>query len=358
MIESLSLRKFTVFDDLQIAFAPGINLVIGENGTGKTHLLKAAYAVCSANSRHVDPRAKTPNEVLEFKVTQTLLPLFLPLDDKLGKLRTYGAGSDGSAELDAHFVPAGRRLRVRFHSNSQAVAIQENVEYGRYSWKPVFIPTKEVLSFMKGFASLYERYELSFDQTYQDICLALDLPALRPEKLPTKSKWAMDEIRAICQGRFLFHGGGKVTFKNESGEYSANIMAEGFRKVGILSRLLETGAIQPGVSGPLFWDEPEANLNPMVMRLLVKILIDLAREGQQIVIATHDYFVLKWFHLQTDSSRGDQVRYHTLHRDPASGEIAVNSTDDYFGIEPNPIDETFEGLINTEIDQSIGNLGR
>ena len=72
----------------------------------------------------------------------------------------------------------------------------------------------------------------------------------------------MAAIEEICGGQFVFHGGGKVTFKTGRAEYSANAIAEGFRKVGLLARLLETGAIQPGISGSLFWDEPESNLNP------------------------------------------------------------------------------------------------
>ena len=108
--------------------------------------------------------------------------------------------------------------------------------------------------------------------------------------------WARSE--GICGGRFVFYGGGKVTFKTENAEYSANSMAEGFRKAGMLSRLLETGAIQPGVSGPLFWDEPESNLNYKLMKLLVQILLELSRNGQQIILATHDYFLLKWLDLK------------------------------------------------------------
>lgn len=355
MIDKLTLQNFTVFEDLEIDFSSKINLIIGENGTGKTHLLKAAYAMCVGNASPVDRAPPAGGKGLQSSLTEKLLRVFQPLDDRLGKLRSQGATDMALIQADFAFGPG---LAASFHANSTTVSIEEHRGDGLAGKQPVFLPTKEVVSFMKGFASLYERYELSFDETYQDICLALELPALRLEKLPPKSKWAMDEIRAICQGRFLFHGGGKVTFKNKSGEYSANIMAEGFRKLGILARLLETGVVQPGVSGPLFWDEPEANLNPKLTKLLVKILIELTRQGQQVVIATHDYFVLKCFQSEADNSRGDQVRYHTLYRDTVSGEIAVSSTDDYFSIEPNPIDETFEELINTEIDQSIGNLGR
>ena len=40
MITKLELRNFTTFEKLDIDFSPRINVIIGENGTGKTQLLK------------------------------------------------------------------------------------------------------------------------------------------------------------------------------------------------------------------------------------------------------------------------------------------------------------------------------
>ena len=40
MIEKIEIKNFTAFDELKIDFVPGVNLFIGENGTGKTHILK------------------------------------------------------------------------------------------------------------------------------------------------------------------------------------------------------------------------------------------------------------------------------------------------------------------------------
>ena len=39
-------ENFTAFKDLEVEFSPGINALIGANGTGKTHLMKACYAAC------------------------------------------------------------------------------------------------------------------------------------------------------------------------------------------------------------------------------------------------------------------------------------------------------------------------
>lgn len=340
MISRLELKNFTAFNNLNIDFSPKINVIIGENSTGKTNLLKAAYGLCAAGKSFNGKLDIEKNE-LEAAITSKLLRLFMPIDDKLGKMRRHGVTDN--AQLGASFA-LDKSISVSFHTNSKSIAIQNNKNYEDYSWEPVFIPTKEVLSFMKGFNSLYEKYGLSFDQTYQDICLLLDLPEIRPETLHEKSKWAIAEIENICGGRFVFYGGGKVTFKTENTEFSANAMAEGFRKAGMLSRLLETGAIQPGVSGPLFWDEPESNLNPKLMELLVQILLELSRNGQQIILTTHDYVLLKSFHVFKDKNKDDHVRFHSLYKDLDSDEIKVESTNDYREIDKNPISEAFNNL--------------
>ncbi len=348
MIERLELKNFTVFSDLNLDFSPKINVIIGENGTGKTHLLKAAYGLC-AGAPLFRNKPDTTEDELKAALTTKLCRLFMPLDDKLGRIHRQGATDQ--AYLSAQFADE-QKIAMTFFKNSMGVAIQDRADYEQNLAEAVFIPTKEVLSFMKGFNSLYEKYELSFDQTYQDICLLLDLPEVRQENLHEKSKWAMAEIEDLCGGRFVFYGGGKVTFKTESAEFSANSMAEGFRKAGMLARLLETGAIQPGVSGPLFLDEPESNLNPKLMELLVQILLELSRNGLQIILATHDYVLLKWFDLLMDKGKGDDVCFHVLKQSDLG--VKVETTDSYQTIPEHSIANTFSDLYDAEIKRSLG----
>lgn len=41
MINQLQLKNFTAFTELAVDFSPRINIIIGENSTGKTQVLKA-----------------------------------------------------------------------------------------------------------------------------------------------------------------------------------------------------------------------------------------------------------------------------------------------------------------------------
>ena len=347
MIKSLRLKNFTAFTTLEMTFSPGINIIIGENGTGKTQLLKAAYAVYPEQKKLFEMNSEERNEMLSLRIKH----LYLPLDDKLGKLHHNGAKE--IAEFEIQFNDDSE-FSYSFYNNSRKVKISDDSVYKSNSENAVFIPTKEVLSFMLGFTSLYDKYGLTFDQTYKDICVLLDLPKLRSDVISEKSSWAIDEIKKACGGEFIFYGGGKVDFKSDNIEYSANSTAEGFRKLGMLSRLLETGSIQPGKSGPLFWDEPEANLNPKLMKMLVQVLLELSRNGQQIILATHDYVLLKWFDLLMDKEKGDQVTFHSLYRDKENGEVKLESANTYQQFTRNAIISSFSELYDREIDRSFG----
>lgn len=45
MIESLRLQNFRSYKDAQFDFSPGVNVVVGPNGSGKTNLLEALYVL-------------------------------------------------------------------------------------------------------------------------------------------------------------------------------------------------------------------------------------------------------------------------------------------------------------------------
>ncbi len=353
MITQLELKNFMAFSDLNINFSPGINIIIGENSTGKTQLLKASYALYSGATL-LKNQTNISDDKLAEALTTKLTTLFMPLDGKLRKMHHQGATKQ--AYLQARFAQ-DQEIAATFFKNSNTVVIKNRNNYQQYQAKTVFIPTKEVLASMEGFNSLYEKYELSFDQTYQDICLLLDLPKIRPEALHKESKQAMAQIKDICGGYFVFHGGGKVTFKSESAEFSANAMAEGFRKIGMLWRLLETGAIHPGVSGPLFWDEPESNLNPKLIQLLAQILLELSRNNQQIILTTNDYVLLKWFDLLIDKNKDDHILFHTLYRDN-NGVININSAENYQSITPNAIADTFNDMTRKQVNKMMGRMGK
>jgi energy-coupling factor transporter ATP-binding protein EcfA2 len=385
MIENIELNNFTVFSKLKLDFSPRINVIIGENGTGKTHFLKAAYAVCSGNEQ-LKGNPEVPISDIESALTTKLVRLFLPLDNKLGKIHRHGARE--KARLSASFS-SDKSVTITFSNRASSVSVQNPDFYERYSWVPVFIPTKEVLSLLPGFAMADREHPILstlFDDTYLDLCQFL----LKPTTYDTEERIYRDpkfgtiypSITSMIGGKYEFQGG-NIHFKG--GTYkerkvragtkvndkpdvffspkkdkavSINMTAEGFRKLGIVQQLLQNRSLQPGVSGPLFWDEPESNVNPLLMKFVVETLLILARNGQQIILATHDYVLLKWLDLLADKGQDDHIRYHCLYRDTDSSAVEVSSTDDYLKIAPNPLDDAFSQLIDQQISNEMGGLGK
>ncbi len=165
MIERIEIKNFTVFSELELNLSPKINIIIGENGAGKTHLLKAAYGLCAGVPLLKSSPNMTDSE-LELALTAKFLRLFMPLDDRLGKL--HRQSGRGQATLAAEFA-GDHTISATFSKRSQSFAIQDRSRYELYSSEAVFIPTKEVLSLVKGMKDeVHDQrtVELIFDDGY------------------------------------------------------------------------------------------------------------------------------------------------------------------------------------------------
>jgi hypothetical protein len=135
---------------------------------------------------------------------------------------------------------------------------------------------------------------------------------------------------------------------------TGKMTAEGYKKIGVLQQLLRNGTLVPGVSGPLLWDEPEANVNPKLMRLIVEVILDLSRSGQQVILATHDYAMLKWFDLLEDESQQDDVRFHALYRDEDTAKIKVETCSEYRLLNENAISDSYAEIYDAEVSRALG----
>jgi predicted ATPase len=100
----------------------------------------------------------------------------------------------------------------------------------------------------------------------------------------------------------------------------APLVAEGLRKFAMLARLISTGVLLE--QGYLFWDEPETNLNPQLIRILAEVIGKIAEGGVQVFIATHSLFLLKEIEILTAQKKlTGQPRYFAIAA-AESGEIS------------------------------------
>ena len=116
----------------------------------------------------------------------------------------------------------------------------------------------------------------------------------------------LESLQNVIGGEIIVRGE-EFFLSNEKGDLVFSLLAEGWRKLGLLWLLIRNGTLQKG--SVLFWDEPEANLNPKMFRVVINVLLELQRAGVQVFFATHDYVILKELDLQmTEEDRWRSIR--------------------------------------------------
>ena len=139
---------------------------------------------------------------------------------------------------------------------------------------------------------------------------------------------AVLEIEKLIGGAVEFDGDKFYLLQDNAPRLDMNLAAEGIRKFAMLAQLLYNGSLIQKTT--LFWDEPESNLNPALLRQLASIVTELARHGFQIILATHSMNLLKEFHiLSREKEKGDlPIRYFGLNARPGHA-TTVTAQDDF-----------------------------
>lgn len=316
------LRKFTVFDDVDLNFSPALNVVVGENGTGKSHLLKLLYSVAEVGRGGVRTDHRSQSEprrtALQTELADKLVGVFRPWH--LGRLvqRVHGTQR---GEVEVQF--ADKRANIAFEFGTRA-RDKVNIVKTPTVWNdsiPVFFPTRELLTIYSGFVSLWESTDVPFEETWRDTCLLLGKPLARGPRERRAAKM-LEPIEVVLGGKMVLDGDEFYLKSPGSGNFESALLAEGLRKFGMLAQLIANGTLLG--SGQLFWDEPEANLNPRSLRDVARVIVTLARSGVQVFIATHSLFLLREIDMiLSDDDLDSSPSFFGLHR--MEGGVTVQS---------------------------------
>ncbi len=340
MLKQLNIRNFTVFKQANFEFASGLNVIVGENGTGKSHVLKLAYAVIAeseSQGRPKEPR-KITKKLLGNIYADKLLNVFRAnkLEQFVRRNSWYESQKHNVNEwvtnqhLHISFLFTDSVLDFAFNYQMMFAAPLQPTEFNfshlPQNWikdKAVFMPTRELMTIYPGFPSLYENRYLQFEEIYYDTCLLLGEPLL---------KKPMTDLLSILEEVM----GGKVELDRdrfylvtpEQGKIEMPMVAEGIRKLAMLAQLIAVGALQK--HGYLFWDEPEANLNPRLIKVVARVILQLAKAGIQVFIATHSLFLLRELEvLQAVEKKPVPQRYFALKQTADGVEVEQgNAIDD------------------------------
>lgn len=321
---SLSLKNVTVFADASFEFVPGINVLIGENGTGKTHIMKTLYAWQMA--RHLAEKGRPAKY-------ESIFEEVFRIDSLADIQRSRRKIAEASGEFGSE----------KWKIGLQGKSIADAGDRPQPS-RPVFIPSIEMMALARNMDGILRDYA-DFDRTCFDFVSMVGakvrlsghgaeatVTSSFRDLLPGHTEWDTDSKKFYLEGK--------------SGRLPFQILAEGERKVAGLMRLLDLGFIGRGTV--LFWDEPEVNLNPQWMDELVEQLIVIASCDVQIFLATHSYVILKQLdmNLRKRQLRGGSVpsvRFFALRKE--RGASKVRWSDTFSSATPNRILDQYNDML-------------
>jgi len=346
-IEGLRLTNFTCFADLEVSFSEGINVIIGENGLGKTHLLKVLFWLGDTGFSDFNSvvgfegaSAETTdlNKIYEYDRLKNFVNAF----DNQSKYSMFLGFSNYFGVKDTLQL-TGKKKDKRFQIQIQpSKTIDDEAEY-------LFIPVLEMLSWYKGFIPAYENRESSIDYVYYLLARSLAPLPLKGEKLK-EQKALIQELEnelgfeVVRQGDEFF-----IAFAKDQ-VHNTKLVASGINKLAQLIYLIMNGSLTK--DSIIFWDEPEAGLNPKYIVLVAKFLQTLAKAGCQIFVATHDYLLSHTLSLAAEyrdvEPETPAMRFHSLYKTEEGTQI--ESADTLPEIQHNSILDEYSRFYKAEED--------
>ncbi len=283
MLNSVKLQSFGPLGEVAWKNLGPINLIIGENGCGKTILLKALYSsMRTLEAYKRGDERRTAAEILTDKLYWTFQV------DKIGDLVSKGADTPLSCAvtLDHH------EFRFGFGKDTtKKISSLENHVQPRDK-NSIFLPAKEVLSLHHIILKSREQDKsFGFDDTYLDLARALRQPPIAGS-VDTEFSKSRKHLESILGGKVEYdEASARWLFKKGNQKFPIGVTAEGIKKIAILDTLLGNRYLEPG--SVVFIDEPESALHPTAISKLLDIVSVLTECGIQFFLASHSYFVVK-----------------------------------------------------------------
>lgn len=326
MLSELYVSQFTVFRDAKFRFSEGLNVIVGDNGTGKTHLLKLAYLFGRAWPDLQSKRLRVTQKSAEAYLAERLAGLFRTSDLGLLIRKGHRNGARLKANVHGHIPTVSVRTANEPAPTSPGLheampwtvvirraqgvgalstevlpeAVPDSAANNAFLPRQVFVPSKEMVSLFKGLIGLFETYrDFPLDDTYRDLAVAMS--TLEPREPSPLLLGVTQDIQRLLGGQLKLEQDELVFVQEDGSRLLSQLLAEGHRKLAMLVYLLRNGLIEPGST--LFWDEPEANLNPSAVKLLIRALHLLSGRGVQVILATHSLFLLREVEILQGSSK-------------------------------------------------------
>ncbi len=347
-LKSISLSNFFNLDKVDIEFSAGINVIIGENNVGKTGFMKFLYANAKAYEEYGKARGTSNERSFKERLSIKLQKTFQS-DEQIGAI--VNKNSDEALKSDLAFIVNGSEdekniaLTIEKTTKTDISEINFKEIYHKdalYKYNVVFIPAKEILSITNAIKIALNYSTSGFDATYEDLLKDIEPLFAKKSEKNILNKIAEEFEKDIIEGEVEYNSTkGKYYFKSKNGStFDMTMTAEGIKQTGIIPLLIRTGKITEGTI--LFLDEPDNNLNPVAIKKLTSVLLELASVGVQIFVTTHSYLFSQYLSLYNefkktlDKSDFPDSRFLSFYRDE-NNKTSIEQGGDLLDIEHNLI---------------------
>jgi predicted ATPase len=117
--------------------------------------------------------------------------------------------------------------------------------------------------------------------------------------------------------------------------------------LGKIQALLKNNVISEGSF--IFFDEPETNLHPTWQVLLTKVLIKLAENGVNVVMATHSLDMIKALEVYTKEKNGDFIAINHFTKEGSLFKFDSDDVTENLIESRNELMNAYEGLFLSEL---------
>lgn len=352
-IQKVTLDNFMLFDHIDTTFSPNINIIFGENSTGKTALIKLLYSCVNSCATVQNARVESTKGDLESTLVSKFQGVFRPDKYSIGRLVKRRPGQNRT-DITIHFDSSGPMTIGFSRLKDKHIDLDFDLSKFDKATNAVYIPPKEIISAMENFVPLYDQYHIAIEETYYDLARLLERP-LKKGKNTTEQNTVLKKFGKIVDGSVTQKDRVFYLKATGIGEIEMGLVSEGYRKLSTIMYLILSGSLTK--DSVLFWDEPETNMNPKMIRPMVDALVELAKLGVQVFVTTHDYFVQQCFNMaqkyQQDPKNPLNYQYISLNR--VGHNVELESTDTLQALSHNAVMEEFDALYDREQEFLYGN---
>jgi len=351
MISKIHLKNFVHFKEFKWEKTGKLNVVIGENDTGKTNLLKLLYSTSRAWSKFTVDKKNNKDTPFSDTLADKIFDTFQPRSNGISDLVSQKSKDKLEAEI-VYFSGSENKQLIQFKFSRKDRKITDTNTFiepcKEENFNSIFIPPKEVLTAFEAILSTRteEKWMYGFDDTYKDLIDLLLIDTIQGKQRANLPD-VVNSLEELMNGRISqTRGKEKFIFSRKKGneKHSMSMTAEGIKRIGIYITLINNRQLHPG--SVLFLDEPEAELHPKAIRVLGNMIYNFSKSGIQVFVSTHNYFLLKQLEI---NARKYKTEVQCCSLKNSDGVIEAEFSDLQNGMPDNPIVDVALELFDEDV---------